>query len=187
MKLPFIGDRRGEGRRTRERRATTRGKTDRRDSTDRRVNQRREFVRLVYPSGNEPQIVSYPPEAAPEMIKSVPEIIATDFRIADLSKKAIRFTCLKKCSKCDKPIPFNKKIAFTLKFHDGETLDLKAEVTRYFAEVETKAGSFVAMVSENLPSERITKEQSFLLKTFPEFCRESQTDKRIPKEEPAEV
>jgi len=187
MKLPFLSDRREDGRRKRERRAKSRGGNDRRSSSDRRIEQRREFVRLVYPVGSEPQIISYPPEAAPRIIKSEPEILATKFRISDLSKKSVRFLCLTKCSKCGKPLPFNGKIALTVQFNDGEIVDLQADIVLYFCEIKTKTGSFVTLLVENLTSDRIKKEQAFLLKNFPDFCRESQMDQRLLEEEPATV
>lgn len=186
MKLPFFSDRRSEGRRKRERRAASRNGSDRRGS-DRRFEQRREFVRLVYPLGSEPQIISYPPEAAPKIIKSEPAILATKFKIADLSKKAFRFNCLIKCSKCDNPMPFKSKVTFTVQFHDDETLEIEAEIIRYFCEIKTKSGSFVTLLAKNLTPERINKEQAFLLKNYPEFCRESQIDQRMLEEEPASV
>lgn len=183
MKIPFISDRRGEGRRQRDRRDATRGSNDRRSPSDRRHEQRREFVRLVYPSGNEPQIISYPPEAAPEIIKSEPAILASKFKISDLSKKSFRFRCLTKCSKCDSPLTLNNKVAFTVKFYDGETLDIQAKIVRYFGDIETKTGNFVTLLLEQLSPERIKKEQAFLLKNFPDFCRQSQADQRTLEEE----
>lgn len=182
MKLPFFSDRRGDGRRADQRREGSRGGSDRRASSDRRLDQRREFVRLVYPIGSNPEIVSYHPDAAPEIIKSDPVSFASKFKIADLSKKAVRFTCLVKCNKCETPMPFNSKVSFTIKFHDGETVDLQAELVRYFGLVKTKTGNFVTLLSTNLSPERIKKEQSFLLKNFPDFCRESQADQRMIEE-----
>ena len=185
MKLPFISDRRGgDGRRKRERRANPRSGSDRRANQDRRLDQRREFVRLVYPLGAEPKIISYPTEASPKLIKSEPEILATDFRVADLSKKSIKFICLIKCAKCTHPMRFNDKITFTLQFHDEEVIDLEAKVVRYFGELRTKTGTFVTLLSANLSSERIKKEQAYLLKNFPDFCREHQVDQRTLEEDP---
>ena len=184
MKLPFLSDRRGDGRRKGSRRAGSRDENDRR-SSDRRVTQRREFVRLSYPVGNEPQIISYPPEAAPKLIKSELDILETDFKISDLSKKAVRFSCLAKCSKCNHPMPFKTKVKFSLQFHDDEILELEGEIARYFSDVKSKTGSFVTLLTKNLSPERIRKEQSFLLKNFPEFSRETQMDQRLLEEDPA--
>ena len=171
MKLPFISDRRSEDRRKKERRATTRGSSDRRDS-DRRVIQRREFVRLVYPVGGSPEIISYPPEAAPKILDSEPLILTTDFRIAELSKKAIRFICEIKCRKCRQPMELNRKISFTVKFHDGEILDMEADVLRYFGDLSVRAGSFVTLLSAEISPNRINKEQAYLLKNYPDSTNE---------------
>lgn len=177
MKIPFISGRRGDSRREGSRRGTDRDDSDRRQN-DRRAEQRRADLRLIYPDGDSPQLIVYPPEAAPKIIEASPIVLTTDFRIAEISKRSMRFICEISCSNCEKPLKLADKLAFTVQFHDDETLDIAASVFRYFGELKTKTGTFVVMLDVPLTQDRIAKEQAYLLKNYPDFCRAELIDKR---------
>ncbi len=178
MKIPFISDRRGgDSRRENSRRKAEREDSDRRQS-ERRVEQRRTDIRLIYPATDSPQLIVYPPGAEPKIIKASLRSLTTDFRIADISKKAVRFICEISCDKCNNPLKLTENMAFTVQFHDEEIIDMTASLYRYFSDLNNNAGTFVTVLDVPLTQERIIKEQSYLLKHYPDFCRAEMIDKR---------
>ena len=178
MKMPFIGNSREK-----ERQKLAREDSDR-QASERRAAQRRKDIRLIYPVGDAPQLVAYPSEPLPDILKNEPRILTENFRIVDICRCAIRFVYEVPCSQCDRPLVENERIGFSIKFHDDEKVDLTGTIMRHAISTETKNGTFVCMLTTGLDAERIIKEQSYLLRKYPDFCRATQKDKRF-KEVPA--
>ena len=147
MKLFSFGERR-KG----ERRKVDRGEVDRRE------RQRRKFFRIVYPPTAEPRVLN------------------GDFRIVDISQEGVRFACKNGRGGSPERIEVNSTVDLTIQFQDGEILDIRVKILR----CDHKAGSgervFAGIVKEGISPERISKEQTYLLKHFPEFCRASYTE-----------
>lgn len=114
--------------------------------------QKRELFRIVYPPN------------------SAPKILNKDFEIIDLSAQAIKFTSYNK-QDYDQ-LSKERHVELKLKFADSEILDVQGEIINIY---DTKDASsrkyFVCLFDQKIAASRISKEQSYLLKNFPEFCR----------------
>ncbi len=148
---PNQGDRRQEDRRQAGGFNRWSGRNRRR--SERRKAQRREFFRIVYPS-----------EAAPE-------VVDTNWRVADISKKGIKLVCEKGGGEDGASFGLDSPIALRLQFHDGETFDAAGRVMRSYQDADSNRWYLVCKLDSDIPGERINKEQSFLLKNHPDFCR----------------
>jgi len=118
---------------------------------EKRKAQRREYFRVVYP------------------IQASPEITNLSAKVIDISVTALRFELLtQKAEKAN--LTLAKKIKMEVKFHDGQLLKIEGTITRMTREQFSNC-VFVCMFEKPISSEIITKEQSYLLKNFPDFCR----------------
>jgi hypothetical protein len=145
------GDRRQEERRQAETSNEISG-VDRRKA-ERRKAQRREFFRVVYPS------------------MAAPEVVDMNWRVADISKKGIKLVCEEEGGENRASFEVDSPIALRLQFHDGETLDAAGRVLRSYQDADSNRWYIVCKLDSDIPSDRINKEQSFLLKHHGDFCR----------------
>jgi hypothetical protein len=119
---------------------------------DRRKAQRREYFRVVYP------------------LNASPEITNLKAKVIDMSVKGLRFEInIMDSEKAN--LAIDSKINMQLKFHDGHTMEVAAVIIRQLEDQFGKR-AFVAIFNEQIESEIINKEQSYLLKNFPDFCRQ---------------
>ena len=119
----------------------------------RRKAQRREFFRIVYPS------------------TASPEVLETPWRVADISKKGIKLVCEEGGGENWASPAVDSPISVRLQFHDGDIFDAVGKVLRSYYDADSNKCYIVCKLDADIPSERINKEQSFLLKHYPDFCR----------------
>lgn len=119
---------------------------------DRRQVQRRACFRVVYPADAAPQITNLP------------------VKVMDISIRAVRFTL---CGELAAGVSLEEgqTVQMTFKFHDEQVLDIGGVIFRHSTD-QTGQKVYVCRFNCELPAELVNKEQSFLLKHYPDFCRE---------------
>ena len=126
-----------------------------RRKAERRKAQRRQFFRIVYP-----------PVAAPKVLNA-------NYRIVDISQRGILFTCDDGSDQCSQPITLRTLLDLKIQFHDGEILDIRVEIIICQSDLNTNKNNYSGIIEQGISAERINKEQAYLLKHFPDFCRAS--------------
>ena len=149
MKWNIWGDRRRDDRRQEPTQQGDRRKAQRRKA------QRRQFFRLVYP-----------PNAAPKVLNA-------SYRIVDISQQGILLVCEDGSDECSQPITLKRLLDLKIQFHDGEILDIQVNITRCQSDLKSNKNSYSGIIKQGISAERISKEQAYLLKLFPNFCRAS--------------
>ena len=157
MRPLFSRDRRGDERRRGERRqdTTERGgerQSQRRRGQRRRVERRR-FFRIVYPS------------------TLAPETPNSGFRVMNLSQEGIMLRWEGKRDECPANLTLGGVISLQIEFHDGEVLDLVVRINRCQSERRSRVRVFAGTLEPALSAARINKEERYLLRSVPDFCR----------------
>jgi hypothetical protein len=120
---------------------------------DRRKSQRRECLRVVYP------------------INACPEITNLKAKVIDISIKAVRFEL--NISDAQKAgLAVGKTIDMQFKFPNGEEKNIAGVIVRQLEDQFGKRAFVCLFVKEQSP-EFVNKEQAYLLKHFPDFCRKT--------------
>jgi hypothetical protein len=140
-----------------DKRKAERRQDDRRD-VDRRQLSRRKYFRVVYP----------PDEG--------PKVLNVDYRVLDLAQNTIRFACKNGAAPA---LQANGPVEATLQFRDGETLSVQGKIARLHQDLAGEQTFFVCMLDELIPQKKVNEEQRYLLKNFPNFCREEFDRRRI--------
>jgi len=140
-----------------DRREADRRQGDRR-AVDRRQLSRRKYFRVIYP----------PDEG--------PKVLNADYRVLDLAQNTIRFACRNGAAPA---FETNGSVEATLQFRDGETLSVQGKVARLHQDLAGEETYFVCMLDELIPQRTINQEQRYLLKNFPNFCRNEFDRRRI--------
>jgi hypothetical protein len=124
---------------------------ERRETKTRRSIQRRECFRLVYP----PQVA--------------PQITNIQAQVVDISVKSVRFLL-----ETNITIPLNtdesEKLPMSIKFHDGEIINVTGTFAREGLSTDGRM-FYIYYLTKEISGAIINKEQAFLLKHFPNFCR----------------
>lgn len=115
--------------------------------------ERRESVRLYYPRGASPKVLN------------------ANFRIVNISREAISFVCQDDCGQCTRPINLKSVLDLRIEFHDGETLDVKVKILRCQRDMNWDEKHYAGAIEGAISAERIGKEQAYLLRHYPDFCR----------------
>ena len=125
-------------------------------SEQRKVNHRQTQRREIFR-------VAYPPNAAPKVLDN--------FTIADLSTKAIRFTSAVN-EENEASLSIDNRITLKIQFNDGEILEVEGKILNcYYDENSPQEKNFVCYFDSEIPASRLSKEQSYLLKHYPDFCK----------------
>lgn len=135
--------------------------SDRNDTTaqddkqkgEKRNHKKRKFVRLVYPPFEGPKILN------------------ANFRIADISQHGIQFVCKEDCKDCKNPISLKSIVDLKIQFHDEKRIDIKVEILRCERTLHSQEKVYSGYVEKGITTERIAKEQAYLLSHFPDYCR----------------
>ena len=122
---------------------------------DRRRHERRECYRLVYPPGEAPKVTD------------------ADYRVMDMSLKAIRFAVAYRPGESGPSIRIDDTVRVTLCFRDGHTVAVAGRILRAYHNRKAGEIEFVCLLETEMPSEQIAAEQRFLLTKFPHLCVES--------------
>ncbi len=89
--------------------------------------------------------VKYPHSERPRLV-----ITRDEFEVIDISEQGIRFS-------------FGPVLSEMVTFHDGESVNLKGKLLR------TQDSEVVTQFVKGIPSERIIKEQRYLMKKYPGY------------------
>jgi c-di-GMP-binding flagellar brake protein YcgR len=119
---------------------------------DRRTSQRREYFRVVYP------------------LHASPEITNLKAKVIDISIKGLRFE-INIQDATNAKLAIDSKLNMNIKFHDGQTMEVAGVIIRQLEDQFGKS-TFVVIFDQQIKSEVINKEQAYLLKNFPDFCRQ---------------
>ncbi len=120
---------------------------------DRRKAQRRGYSRVMYP------------------MDASPDITNLNAKVIDISIKAVRFEL--NIADADKEnLVVGKTVDMQLKFHDGEEKKLSGVIVRQLEDQFGKRTFVCLFVKEQSP-EFVNKEQAYLIKHFPDFCRKT--------------
>lgn len=122
---------------------------------ERRRFERREFVRLVYPHS------------------VAPKALNANLIVANISQKGMQLICREHCRECACPLTLKSTADLRIQFHDGETINIEVEILRCARTRHSPSKTYAGFVKNGISSERIAKEQAFLLSHFPDFCRAS--------------
>lgn len=165
MTVTWLDSRQGYRRTMFDRRTCDRGTADRRRINrrhadrkpfDGRTQPRREVFRIVYPPNE------------------MPRVLDADFRILDLSQKAISFVCENTASA---HIQVNHQLSLTIQFRHGDTLKVNGRISRLYTGHDSNQTCFICVLNERIDFKKINAEQRHLLKHFPNFYR-SRFDRR---------
>lgn len=146
----------GGDRRCGERRRDTTAQGGRRKG-ERRRGERRRFVRLYYPPTDPPKVLN------------------ENFRIINISQRGIVFVCRDPCNGCPQPITLKSVLDLSIQFHDGQILDVKVRIIRCQSDLSSNENTFAGIIEHGISPKIISKEQAYLLRHFPDFCRSSVT------------
>jgi hypothetical protein len=112
--------------------------------------EKRQCIRLAYP------------------LAAAPQITNMRLQVVGISAKAIRFFVPDVVSQ-KVTLKQGSKINIAIKFHDGQVVKRGGTILRQERSQEGRE-HFVCLFERHLPTERIDKEQAYLLKNFPDFC-----------------
>lgn len=145
--MSFDSEKRQDDRRNAEKGDELCPPLDRRQE-EKKHQQRRQYFRVVYPLHASPQITNL------------------SARVVDISVNAIKFE-IPTHSFDSANLAINSKINMSVKFHDGQDLEISGKILRR----QDGNSIFVCIFDRQIPGTLINKEQAYLLKNFPDFCR----------------
>ncbi|MEN6385269.1 MAG: hypothetical protein ABFD79_08710 [Phycisphaerales bacterium] len=115
--------------------------------------QKREVFRVSFPKNCQPVITNLP--AA----------------VLDISVKAVKFEInLEDAKKAN--LILNSKVKLKIQFADDSVLETSGKIFR-LDQTDPSVCVYVCMFSREIPQAIITKQQQYLLKNFPDFCRQA--------------
>ncbi|HBG28902.1 MAG: hypothetical protein A2Y10_16655 [Planctomycetes bacterium GWF2_41_51] len=115
---------------------------------ERRVAQRRQFFRVVYP------------------INESPEIINLSAKIIDISVHAVKFELPAEAAS---KFNVDSRVELKIKFHDGQIVEGWGKI--FQKRDGTGKSIFISIFEKEISSAVINKEQAYMLKNYPDFCR----------------
>lgn len=110
--------------------------------------QRRELFRIQYPQN------------------AAPKILNLEIEIIDISMKSMRFSSINE----NDYFEIGKDIELEIQFGDDNIIKRTARVTRFY-DGANKKPHYVCIFIPQLPADRLSKEQAFVLRNYPYFCR----------------
>jgi hypothetical protein len=124
----------------------------RKRTAHRRRVERRQFFRIVYP------------------LTLVPKILNASFRVLNLSRQGI---LLMWDGGQERPpnLTLGGEARLQIHFHDGEILDLQLTITRCQSEFHCRRPVYGGTLEPTLSQARLSREEAYLLRRVPDFCR----------------
>jgi hypothetical protein len=112
--------------------------------------EKRQFFRIVYP------------------LTLAPRTSNGEVRVINLSRQGILFRW-----EGWEParLALGSIVNLRVRFHDGETLNLAVNITRCQSDVHSRQTVYAGILRPALSSARISKEEAYLLRHVPDFCR----------------
>jgi hypothetical protein len=116
-------------------------------------SQRRAFFRANYPKSNRLKILNM------------------DVEVVDISQIGLRFCGANQWSILSKIIENDEILEISVLFHDNTVENIKGWITKCYTDIHSKKQHYILMFTKNVPSKKISNEQSYLLRKFPDFSR----------------
>ena len=123
---------------------------------DRRQGKRRQYPRLAYP------------------LAAAPQVLNMRSQVVGISAKAVRFF-FSDFDPQRSTLKQGGKVKITLRFHDGQVIKTTGTVLRR-DQYQEEREHFVCLFDQELPPERVDKEQAYLQKKFPDVSSEELWD-----------
>jgi hypothetical protein len=76
------------------------------------------------------------------------------------------FACQSRGDECTQPITIGSVRELKIRFHDQEVLDVNVKILRCQYEPDSHENVYAGLIENGIPSERIGKEQAYLLRIF---------------------
>lgn len=118
----------------------------------RRVERRKSF-RIVYP------------------LTLVPKVLNGSFRISNLSQQGIMVRWEGEHDECPANVTLGSTLSLQVQFHDGEILDVEVTIARCQSDLHCRRAVYAGTLEPALSAARISKEEAYLLRHVPDFCR----------------
>lgn len=106
----------------------------------------------------------YYPKAA------TPKLVNCNFKVIDLSMEGIQFAVNRPSGDEPEPEP-DQNIEMKLRFNDADTANISVRVLRKHEDKNTGKTLWSGRIEHGLSPSRISKEQAYLLRHYPDFCR----------------
>jgi hypothetical protein len=170
---PTQGDEKRKARRRKaQRRKNSRIWRDRRQDPTQEDEKRTSYIR-------KPQIKKYSRIFYPQA--SAPKVLNAGYRIVNISQEGILFVCEDGSDQCSRPIALRALLDLKVQFHDGVTLDMQVRITRCQSCLNSSKNFYAGTIKQGISAERITKEQAYVQKLFPNLSgapRDSSAESR---------
>jgi len=76
-------------------------------------------------------------------------------------------------NQCPEPIALRGIEELQIQFHDQDILGVKVAISRCHYNPSTGEETYAGIIEKGLPSERLSKEQAYLVRCFPQLCSAS--------------
>ncbi|MHC4517623.1 MAG: PilZ domain-containing protein [Planctomycetota bacterium] len=119
----------------------------------RRRFERRQSFRIVYP------------------LTLVPKILNVSFQVSNLSRQGIMLRWEGEQDECPANVTLGSTLSLQVQFHDGEILDLEVTINRCQSDLHCRRVTYAGTLEPALSAARISKEEAYLLRHVPDFCR----------------
>ena len=113
--------------------------------------QRRRYFRVRYPT------------------VAKPRVLGKDYDIIELSEEGMIFNYTGSIEASLELAEIGRPIYATIRFHNGEQLDIAGKIIRCYSCIETHRTFFTCYLEKGVSYERIYKEQIYILNNFPGF------------------
>jgi hypothetical protein len=118
-----------------------------------RQAERRKFFRVVYP------------------LTLAPKTLDGKVYVINLSRQGVMLRQEGDKDECVVNLVLGSMAHLQIQFHDGEIVHLAVKITRCQSEVRSRRTVWSGILQPVLSAKRISKEQAYLLRHVPEFCR----------------
>ena len=98
-------------------------------------------------------------------------VVNADFRVVNISQGGILLRRDGTLDECPATARTGKVIDLEIQFHDGEIVGVEVTITRCLYNRQLHAVLLAGIVHKGLSPARISKEEAYLLRTVPDFCR----------------
>lgn len=115
--------------------------------------QRRAFFRVNYPAKNQLKVLNM------------------DVEVVDICQKSLRFCGFNQWDKLSKVIENDEILELFVLFHDNTVEKVKGRLTKSYSDIHSRKQYYILMSTKDIKSKKISVEQSYLLKYFPDFSR----------------
>jgi len=121
--------------------------------THTRRTERRQSFRIIYP------------------LSLAPKVRNDNMHVINLSQQGIMFRWEGDEDACPAKLTLGSIANLQVQFHDGEIMDVEVKIIRCQSEVHSRRTVYAGILQPALSAARISKEEAYLLRHVPDFCR----------------